>query len=185
MPLSCADERGFAGCDRRRGGPPTPVGDRPGMARDRPRRRGAQQRRRRPLEPDRQTHHRPLGAPAAIQPAVFGPGRRIENGGGDARPDSRRRTRITFHRSMVRYPEARATQAADPHRQRPGAVLPDLLRARGDERPTDAARSRDGGRGARRHPPGPRPHRDRGAAPVRGKPGSRRQARRSARPQLA
>ena len=136
MPLSCAHERGSAGGDCRRGGPPTPGGDRAGVAGDRSRRRGAQQRRRRPVEPHRQAHHRPVGAPVALEPPVFGAGGRPRYRCGDARAHRRQTLPIARRRRLVRGSQARAPQAADPQRKCPGAVLPGVLRAGGDERRT-------------------------------------------------
>ncbi|BDB45559.1 hypothetical protein IWGMT90018_60050 [Mycobacterium kiyosense] len=46
---------------------------------------------------------------------------------------------IALHRSLVRLTEGRAPPVADPQRQRSGAVLPGVFRARGDQGCADAS----------------------------------------------
>ena len=113
-----------------------------GVARDRPRRRGAQRRRRWPVASDRQADHRPAGAPASCERPVLGAVRRQRRRPGDARGHRRPSSRAARRGRVVRHPQTRTTPTAHHHRKRPGTVLSRLLRTGRDQGSPRRRRSR-------------------------------------------
>ncbi len=161
------DEHG--GRRRRSPSPSAPSRDRRGVAGDRARRRGAQRRRRRPAAQNRQADHRPLGAPTPLEHAVLGAVRRRRRRRGDARTDRRQRAPLRAaaawfevlkrERRRLRITTGNAQELYFP-------VCFELAVTKG----APARRITTRRRGAAGHSRRPRPHRDRGPQPVRGRP---------------
>ena len=156
--------------------------DRRGVARDRARRRGAQRRRRRTVAQNRQTNHRPVGASAPLEHAVLGAVRRRRRRRGDARTDRRQRCpRCAPPQHGSRSSSANAAGLRITTGNAQELYFPvcfELAVTRGA--PSDAG-SRRGDDGAAGHSRRPRPHRHRGAQPVRERPAGRRETLRAAR----